>query len=711
MGLLGNKPNQVPTNADLGTMAYEDADYFRGNSEIDTVGTVTSGNIKNSALATSGRATIRPSLLLDFAKTKSLDPRITYSRASIGTYTGADGLVKIATSGQARFDHNPVTGESLGLLIEEQSVNWLTYSEQFDKWVNGNSYLSLNSAVAPDGTYTACKFIEGSDNIARAHTNVSANSQSFTGGTWYTRTVYAKAAERNYIIIGFGQDAAFPNYEYGLFNLSTGLATVYYGTPLVSMTPVGNGWYRCSITKLASASASNCSVDLQLHNGTDNVYIGNGKSGVYIWGAQLEERAFATSYIPSTDTFTSRATAGSFIGSNGLIQSAATNVARYNYNPNNLGLAPKLLLEPASTNLLTYSEDQSNGIWTSPVGGLTITNNTTISPDGGMTADTINHTNTSDAPRRQDVAVANNSFPYTFSVYVKQGTAPYTSISIAFTGGTTQIFTGMATVRWSDLTIGDRALVLGSSITPAGNGWYRFSITVANNSTGNIYATLDIRNQGDSSIGFGTGAENGTSYIWGAQLETGYSATSYIPTTTTGTGIRTADESSSAQKTRVADIAVMTGTNFSSWYRQDEGSFLAAFDYFSRDTSKNFGVFTISDGDNSDLISLFVGSGIYQVFSIRYSDISQAYLSQSPTSASKNISVATYKFNDSAISLNGITPTVDTLVTIPQSVNRAAIGGFNAGAHAVSQLNGHISKLAYYPKRLTNSELQGLTTT
>jgi hypothetical protein len=1178
MGLIGNKPNQVPTNADLGTMAYEDADYFRGNSEIDTVGTVTSGNIKNSALATSGRATIRPGLLLDFAKTKTLDPRITYSRASIGTYTGENGLVKIATSGQARFDHNPITGESLGLLIEEQRVNLLTYSEQFDnaawaksgttitanaaiapdgtttadkvventglnadyalgqstpttintaytlstctkaagksrvlfelygsggcsvlfdvvngavvssggaydgaseltygifnlgngwfrpwisvktassgsilvaqirlldasgntsytgdgtsgiyiwgaqlevgafatsyipsndtfisrassasfigsngliqsaatnvarynynrlnlalppkllleptatnlltysenfdhtlwtknnatitanaatapdgtttadkliedttntshyaeqavsvingtsytfsvyaksgerpgmllgcylgasftarfnlnagivssvssgttanitpmnngwykcsitmqsvatgtgwfdyyvdngtvssytgdgtsgiylwgaqlevgtsatsyistagtfvsrasigtytgwdgliriaaantarnsyiptnlsltpalmlegtrtnlltysvnfdKWTNGNSYLSLNSAVAPDGTYTACKLIEGSDNIARAHTNVSANPQSFTGGAWYTRTVYAKAAERNYIILGFGQDAAFPNYEYGLFNLSTGLATVYYGTPLVSMTPVGNGWYRCSITKLASANASNCSVDLQLHNGTTNVYIGNGKAGVYIWGAQLEEGAFPTSYIPSNDTFTSRASTGTFVGSNGFIQSAAANVARYNYNPNNLGLAPKLLLEPAATNLLTYSEDQSNGIWTSPVGGLTITNSTAISPDGGMTADTLDHTNTSDGPRRQDVAVANNSFPYTFSVYVKQGTAPYTSISIAFTGGTTQIHTGMATVRWSDLTIGNRALVLGSSITPAGNGWYRFSITVANNSTGNIYATLDIRNQGDGSIGFGVGTENGTSYIWGAQLETGYSTTSYIPTTsaqvtrsadvsssaqytraidvsTPNSNVRAADISNSAQSTRAADSTTITGTNFSSWYRQDEGTVFAKAD------SEN----TASVGNEQFIFGLSDGSGNNTLRATRVWASNRFYglsagatqfdLSGGTFTTNQVLLSCAYKLNDIAASFNGATVLTDATALIP-TISQINLGGWIGSGY----LNGHIAKLAYYPKRLSKTELQGLTTT
>jgi len=71
---------------------------------------------------------IRPTLNLDFAKTKSLDPRITFTRASTATYVGSNGLIQIAASGVARFDHNPTTGESLGLLVEPARTNLLLNS-------------------------------------------------------------------------------------------------------------------------------------------------------------------------------------------------------------------------------------------------------------------------------------------------------------------------------------------------------------------------------------------------------------------------------------------------------------------------------------------------------------------------------------------------------------------------------------------------------
>jgi hypothetical protein len=59
---------------------------------------------------------IRPTLDLNFARVKALDPRITFTRSSGGSYVGADGLIKYAGVNEARFDHDPVTGESLGLL-------------------------------------------------------------------------------------------------------------------------------------------------------------------------------------------------------------------------------------------------------------------------------------------------------------------------------------------------------------------------------------------------------------------------------------------------------------------------------------------------------------------------------------------------------------------------------------------------------------------
>ena len=101
--------------------------------------------------------TARPSLDLDFANTRCLDPRITFSRASTATFVGADGLIQTAATNVARFDHDPVTRESLGLLVEEARTNLITYSEQLNNtgWFKNLVTVSANAGVAPDGTFTA----------------------------------------------------------------------------------------------------------------------------------------------------------------------------------------------------------------------------------------------------------------------------------------------------------------------------------------------------------------------------------------------------------------------------------------------------------------------------------------------------------------------------------------------------------------------------
>jgi hypothetical protein len=82
----------------------------------------------------------KPSLLLDFARNKSLVDRIsgnnliTFTRSSVGTYVDENGLIKYAAADEARFDHNPTTGESLGLLIEEQRSNSVLYSRLLSSW-------------------------------------------------------------------------------------------------------------------------------------------------------------------------------------------------------------------------------------------------------------------------------------------------------------------------------------------------------------------------------------------------------------------------------------------------------------------------------------------------------------------------------------------------------------------------------------------------
>ena len=137
---------------------------------------------------------IRPTLDLNFAATKVLDDRITFTRDSLGTYTDDMGIVKYASNNTPRFDHDPTTGESLGLLIEESRTNQFPYSSEFDNgaWNTSNSnnqYKSNNRKY--DGTTSADKITA---DATATHRYINDDT-SITSGNVYTQSVFAKAGE------------------------------------------------------------------------------------------------------------------------------------------------------------------------------------------------------------------------------------------------------------------------------------------------------------------------------------------------------------------------------------------------------------------------------------------------------------------------------------------------------------------------------------
>ena len=240
------------------------------------------------------RAQAIPSLDLSFADNKSLADAttgqnlVTFTRASSGTFVDSAGVLQTATNDVARFDHDPVTGESLGLLVEEQSTNLLLRSEDFSTtWVRFNVNASSNAILAPDGTLTADKLTENdADNFHRIR-------QGITSGVTGVFSVFLKAAERTRVNLGTSDTNLIAD-----FDLSAG--SVVSGTG--SIEPFGDGWYRCSI----SATFTTSGPFLLLRNSSSEFYTGDGTSGIYLWGAQLEAGSFPTSYIPTTTAAATR---------------------------------------------------------------------------------------------------------------------------------------------------------------------------------------------------------------------------------------------------------------------------------------------------------------------------------------------------------------------------------------------------------------------
>ena len=242
---------------------------------------------------------VEPSLNLNFIRNNRLDPRITYTRSTTATYVGSDGYIKTAAINEPRFEYDPVTLAPLGILLEGPRTNLFTYSEQFDNaaWQKTNSAVIENTAIAPDGTLTADKLNE------TAVTNYFALTTNPTGifSTAYTWSCYAKAGERNFMFINFTVSGAIGTWDLttGAVSFAGGVATAVY---------VGNGWWRCSVTFTTPASGANILYNIFGPSSTSGTgsYAGTVDYGIYIWGAQLEEAFFASSYIPTTSATVTR---------------------------------------------------------------------------------------------------------------------------------------------------------------------------------------------------------------------------------------------------------------------------------------------------------------------------------------------------------------------------------------------------------------------
>jgi hypothetical protein len=206
-------------------------------------------------------------------------------------------------------------------------------------------------------------------------------------------------------------------------------------------------------------------------------------------------------------------------------------------------------------------------------------------------------------------------------------------------------------------------------------------------------ATFTYAVGGAALIRIDTNDVGGTIEVWGAQLEAGAFATSYIPTV-------------ASQVTRSADVATMTGTNFSSWYNQSEGTFVASASTLKPPSvaTANF-IAIASDGTQNERVQNVIDTANVTAGVID-GNVSQANFTNAYTLNQILNSAIAYKVNDFAASFNGGTATTDVSGTIP-TVNRMSLGSSWDGANFF--LNGHIRQIAYYNTRLPNATLQALT--
>lgn len=173
-------------------------------------------------------------------------------------------------------------------LYSTSRTNLCLQSQTLNSWGMGNTTVTADATVAPDGTTTAERIVETATNAVHDIADVITN-----GAVASTFSVYAKAGERTFIWISAdnGATASF-------FNLGAGtLGTVAQTAGILS---VGNGWYRCWISQTPGANTTLMMGPASADNTIS--YLGDISKGIYAWGAQFETGSTATPYIPTTTT-------------------------------------------------------------------------------------------------------------------------------------------------------------------------------------------------------------------------------------------------------------------------------------------------------------------------------------------------------------------------------------------------------------------------
>lgn len=210
--------------------------------------------------------------------------------------------VKEITGDRARLNYEIEGGlvnTKPSLLLEPQSTNLVTYSEDFSQWtIDGEASISLDSIISPDGTRNSDKIIAGTTSGRQAIKFSSSNSGNLSF------SIFAKKG--GYTVLQFSD--ARDGTAYANFNLDTGAvgnSSVY----TASIVEMGNDWYRCKISWNASLSINNIRVGIVTTATSARVeeFAGNGSDGLYIYGAMLEQQAFSTSYIPTNGSTQTRA--------------------------------------------------------------------------------------------------------------------------------------------------------------------------------------------------------------------------------------------------------------------------------------------------------------------------------------------------------------------------------------------------------------------
>jgi hypothetical protein len=424
-----------------------------------------------------------------------------------------------------------------------------------------------------------------------------------------------------------------------------------------------------------------------------DILCSNGGSG----GGPTLDLNFLSGTLPSTVTFTRSSTA-TYFNSAGVLTSAAIDVPRFDYNPATLAIRG-LLIEEQRVNSIR------NNMMVNAVAGTPGTLPTNWGNVLAGLTQTIVGTGVENGITYIDIRLNGTTTGTSAGIRFETNTGIAATSGQTWTVSTFCRLVGGSTANVITLNLGISGLTAGGAgTTDSGTVSLLSVVNMTNLATTRLSRGFTFA---DATTAFAR-VQVIVSFLVGAaiditlrigmpQFEQGGFATSVIPT-------------SLATATRAPDIATMTGTNFSSWYNQSEGTLFAQRIQASSDLVNARRVVSVSDGTASNRIEIYqAGSGTTGANSVLagVSDFNPS-ITGVPTAGSTVKAALAYSSAGKALTRDGLS--VVTSLTVPplSGILQMNIGGIVSNL-AAATYDGYIQRIAYYPRRLSNAELQAIT--
>jgi hypothetical protein len=568
--------------------------------------------------------------------------------------TSGDGDFTFSRDGSGA---SPATRVNSAGLIEKGRTNLLTYSNTFSNaaWSKSSSITFTSGQSGYDGT---------NDGWTATPPNTTGNSAFYQNNisNLATSSIYAKynGYHLRIRVGGTGGNRAFATFDLQNGSIGNSGGSAFVDANIQS---IGNGWYRCSLTKnYSTAGFTEFQISENATDGDNPSWTPNGTDGVYVQDAQLEKGLVATSYIETT---TAAASAG-ILG----------DMPRLDYSGG--ASCPALLLEPLRTNRVTQSElfniDTAWLLSSRPA----VESNVIDSPEGLQNGSRLTF-GSGNVLRYQPELLFTNG--YSYSIFVKKDVGRYVTIYAAF-------FTTSAAIGF-DLDEG--TCQAGGVIEPYGDDWYR--ISVSNSVAGDADKSGYFYLYSTDTLGSTSSVNGNKLYVYGAQIEEGSYATSYVPTY----GSATARAQEGAQVLSVSNLIGQT-----------EGTLFAEVDSFGVGEVANR-ILGVSNGTSAERIIMLTRSNGFRFIVTNSSSNNVDYTNYTTTNGVHKLAM-TYDANEVRIFVDGVKVTTDSSVTLPSSLDSVHIGKQEVNGNYANNFGGSAKQALLFTTALTDAECISLTT-